>query len=184
MNAIDGRSLRLLIGGLLMLACNVVSVTPPPLTTAPSPVPPVMPAGLVLAHVTHIRDGDTIEVSINNSPSIPVRLIGIDTPENGQCYDGEATARMRTLVVNQDVLLEADPSQDDQDRFKRLLRFVWLQDGRSVNHLLVADGFAFEYTFRTAYKYQAMFKEAEQYAKAGQRGLWSPATCDGKTGRQ
>jgi micrococcal nuclease len=184
MKARDGGWVRPLIGGLLVLACNVVSVTPPPLTPAPSPVPPVMPAGLVLARVTHIRDGDTIEVSINNSPSLPVRLIGIDTPENAQCYDNEATAQMRALVVNQDVLLEADPSQDDKDRFQRLLRYVWLQDGRSVNHLLVADGFAFEYTFRTAYKYQAAFKVAEQYAKAGQRGLWSPATCDGKTGRR
>lgn len=149
---------------------------------------PVMPANVQRATLTRIIDGDTIEVSLNGVTE-SIRLIGLDTPERGQCFTTQATAQVTQIIVGQaavagvEVLLEADPSQDDRDRFARLLRFVWLPDARQVNFLMIRDGFGFEYTFRRAYKYQAEFRGAEAYAKQGQLGLWSPTTCNGQTGR-
>ncbi len=45
---------------------------------------------------------------------------------------------------------------------------------------MIAQGYAFEYTYNVPYQYQQSFKQAEQDARAQQRGLWSPATCNGE----
>ena len=42
---------------------------------------------------------------------------------------------------------------------------------------MIADGYAFEYTYDLPYRYQADFKAAETDASANDRGLWSPNTC-------
>ncbi|MCA9910613.1 MAG: thermonuclease family protein, partial [Anaerolineae bacterium] len=115
-----------------------------------------MPSDLTRAEVTRIIDGDTIAVSIAGNGD-RIRLIGIDTPESGRCYADEATARQAALTTNQSVLLEADASQDDRDKYGRLLRYVWLPDGRMVNAILVAEGYAFEYTYREPYRYVEEF---------------------------
>ena len=84
------------------------------------------------------------------------------------------------MLAGQIVRLEPDPSQGDQDRYGRLLRYVWLPDGRLVNLELIRQGYAFEYTYDRPYKYQALFQAAEREARAQQRGLWAPATCNGQ----
>ena len=71
-------------------------------------------------------------------------------------------------------LLEKDISETD--RFGRLLRYVYLEDGRMVNELLVAEGFAQVSTFPPDVKYVDRFLEAQ----AAERGLWSQ--CDGDEG--
>lgn len=72
--------------------------------------------------VTQVVDGDTIEVSREGVVE-RVRLLGIDTPERGQCGYDEATALIAGLVTGRDVtLVEGNP--DDRDRYDRLLRFV------------------------------------------------------------
>jgi len=73
-----------------------------------------------------------------------VRYIGIDTPETfhptrgEQPYGKEASARNKELVGGRTVYLEKDISETD--RYGRLLRYVWLEDGTMVNGALVADG--------------------------------------------
>ena len=42
---------------------------------------------------------------------------------------------------------------------------------------MIADGYAFEYTYDLPYRYQADFKAAENDARAQERGLWSPNAC-------
>jgi micrococcal nuclease len=78
------------------------------------------------------------------------------------------------------VLLEIDPSQDERDRYGRALRFVWLEDGRLFNLEMLAQGYAFEYTYDAKYKYQASFRQAQEMASERQLGLWSAATCGGE----
>jgi micrococcal nuclease len=57
------------------------------------------------------------------------------------------------------------------------LAYVWTESGRLVNLDMIADGFAFEYTYALPYRYQQDFKAAENDARAQERGLWSPSAC-------
>src|SRR5262249_2642362 len=88
--------------------------------------------------------------------------------------------RAHELLDGQAVFIEDDPSQGDVDRYGRALRYLWLSDGRLVNLELVAQGYAFEYTYNQPYKYQAQFKQAERDAREQGRGLWAPDACNGE----
>ncbi len=75
------------------------------------------------------------------------------------------------------VRLEADPSQTDRDKYNRLLRFVFLDDGTHINKLLIEQGFAHEYTYNVPYKYQSEFQASEKSAQELGVGLWSKEAC-------
>lgn len=172
--------------------------TPPPATPTSPPTrvvsPPTtipnnnlsLPAGLTPGEVFAIVDGDTVDITVGDQV-VRLRLIGIDTPETKdpnepvQCFGPEATNRARELLTGQAVLLEADPTQGEYDRYDRLLRYLWLADGRLYNHQMVVEGYATEYTYDKPYKYQQLFRQAEQEAQAQLAGLWSPNTCNGNT---
>jgi micrococcal nuclease len=147
---------------------------------------PERPAGLQRATVVGVVDGDTVDIRYGNNRTERLRLIGLDTPESVdrrrpvECYGLEASNRAKELLGGQVVYLEGDPSQDTRDRFGRLLRFVWLEDGRLYNLEMIAQGYAFEYTYDKAYKYQAAFRGAEEAAREAQRGLWAETTCAGE----
>jgi len=68
--------------------------------------------------VTRVIDGDTIELG-NGSD---VRVVGIDTPEVGQCGYDAATNNMARLVLNKQVRLTV--SDEDTDHYGRWLRYV------------------------------------------------------------
>jgi micrococcal nuclease len=143
-----------------------------------------MPGNLPKARVVKVVDGDTLDVTLDGKTQ-RVRLIGMNTPESVdprrpvQCFGIEASTRLKDLLQRQTVSLESDPSQDSQDQFGRLLRYVWLPDGRNANLLMLSEGYANEYTFNLPYKYQSQFKAAARQAKQNQLGLWSPRTCNG-----
>ena len=73
--------------------------------------------------------------------------------------------------------LETDPSQDSVDRYGRTLAYIWTASGRLVNLDMIAEGFAHEYTYDLPYRYQQIFRTAEDDARTHERGLWSPSTC-------
>lgn len=126
--------------------------------------------------VTKVVDGDTLEVQTPIGLE-KVRLIGIDTPETKkpgvaeQCYGAEATTRLKELVENKSVILEADTTQDDKDRYGRLLRYV-RTDEDFVNLRMVEGGFAREYTYQKQYIYQKLFKDSQIEAQRFYKGLW------------
>ncbi len=128
--------------------------------------------------VTRIIDGDTIEVQTALTKE-KVRLLGINTPEMRQehpdCFAKEATARIEELLSDKSVRLEADITQDDKDRYGRLLRYVYT-DEDFVNLRLVEGGFAKEYTYQKPYIFQTLFKDAQREAERFQRGLWYSCT--------
>lgn len=136
--------------------------------------------------VVKVVDGDTIDVMINGNTE-RLRLIGIDTPETVdprkpvQCFGIEASNKAKSLLAGTRVALEQDASQDERDAYGRLLVYVFLQDGTNFNHYMIAEGYAHEYTYRIPYKYQAEFKAAEAKARNSDKGLWSPAACNGNT---
>ena len=134
--------------------------------------------------VVKVVDGDTIDVEIDGKIE-RLRLIGIDTPETVdprkpvQCFGIEASKAAKELLFGKFVSLENDESQGERDKYKRLLRYVFLPDGTNFNLYMIAEGYAHEYTYDEPYKYQADFKQAEIDARNQNKGLWSPTTCSG-----
>ena len=130
--------------------------------------------------VMRVVDGDTVVVR-NGDEEESVRLIGIDTPEtvhpnkSVECFGREAADYMKQLLVDTRIILESDPSQGDRDRYGRLLRYLILPDGTNVNERMIRNGYAREYTYRTPYVYQSVFKNAENDAREHGRGLWGIA---------
>lgn len=68
--------------------------------------------------VTHVVDGDTVDLDNGET----VRLVGIDTPERGECGYDEARSALVDLVEGRRITLGA--SDEDRDRYGRLLRYV------------------------------------------------------------
>ena len=68
--------------------------------------------------VTRIVDGDTLELGTGQT----VRLVGIDTPEVGECGYQVASDNLARLVLDKRVRLTV--SDEDTDRYGRLLRYV------------------------------------------------------------
>lgn len=137
--------------------------------------------------VTKVVDGDTLEIE-RYGRTETVRLIGVDTPETVdprkpvQCFGKEASEHSKNLLTAKQVKLEFDPVVGERDKYNRLLAYVWLDQNTLFNQLLIGDGYAHEYTYRSqTYKYQNEFKNAEAHAKQSGRGLWAEATCNGKT---
>ena len=130
-----------------------------------------------LYKVEDISDGDTIKVRIAGKTET-VRLIGIDTPETKdprtgvQCFGKIASEKMAHLVKDRWVRLEADTQSDDRDRYGRLLRYVYLEDGTFINQKMVEEGYAFAYTLYPNDKLEK-FRDCERLARENNRGLWS-----------
>lgn len=71
------------------------------------------------SQIERVLDGDTIDVRIGDE-MYRVRYIGVDTPEVGNPFPGDATEQNRELVQAQTVTLVKDVSETD--RHGRLLR--------------------------------------------------------------
>ncbi|MFN8440618.1 MAG: thermonuclease family protein [Caldilineaceae bacterium] len=132
--------------------------------------PTVSLADAQSAQVTRIVDGDTIHVLLNGTDQT-VRYIGIDTPERGQPGYKAATEANRALVEEQTVYLLKETSETDRDG--RLLRQVYLTDGRWVNGELVVQGWAQPVRYAPdTLKAQELEAWARKAAQAKQ-GFWS-----------
>ena len=133
--------------------------------------------------VTRFDDGDTIEINMNGSKE-KIRFIGVDTPETHdprkavQCFGKAAAEFTKQLIGNSGVRLESDPLSSNRDRYKRLLRYVYLPEGKLVNLELIAQGYGFAYTGFPFTKSDE-FVAAQSAARDNNLGLWKeckPAT--------
>lgn len=144
-------------------------------STSTTPLRDVQGKQTSQVQVIRIVDGDTIDVQIEGKEE-KIRLIGINAPETNECFGKESTQRAGELLNFKNVSLEADQTQGERDKYKRLLRYVFI-DGVSFEETMIREGFAKEYTYSTAYKYQSLFKEAQKEAQENKRGLWSDGAC-------
>ena len=126
----------------------------------------------VTAEVVSVTDGDTIRVLMPDGTNEPVRLIGIDAPEDGSLLDQEATAYLEDLVLGKDVRLVVDVS--DRDRFDRLLRYVYVGDV-FVNSRMVRVGLAIARRYEPDTAKATLLEAAQGMAEHGALGLFSPA---------
>ncbi len=131
-----------------------------------------------LYRVVEVIDGDTIKVDVAGEIET-VRLVGIDTPEiagprspQGDYFGPEAAQYTKQLLENQLVYLIPDPMQSNRDKYDRLLRYVFLEDGTLINAKLIADGFAYNYMYEP-FQFMKQFDYLEKQAKEKQLGFWS-----------
>lgn len=136
--------------------------------------------------VTRVIDGDTLVLENNEL----ARLIGIDTPEmheSSKLYrdaqrfgqDVEAIKRLgrqsyeftKKLAEGKRVRLEFDAER--YDKYKRILVYVYLEDGTFVNARIVEAGYASLMTYPPNVKYADLFLKLYRQARQNQRGLWS-----------
>ena len=126
------------------------------------------------AVVSGIADGDTIDVHLKGRAE-RVRLIGIDTPEvyfGADCGGAQASAAMkRILQVGDRVELIRDRSQDNRDRYGRLLRYV-VHAGRDVGQRQIRKGWAKTYVFETPFQRLSSYRSAQRAARRADRGVW------------
>ena len=134
------------------------------------------------ATVTHVVDGDTIDVEIGGRTE-RVRLIGIDTPETKkpnapiECYGPEASAFTASLLpIGTEVLIERDIV--GRDDYGRLLGYVHLVDAGGnpttfVNMEVVEQGFARPLTIEPNSTFARDFADAARRAERSDLGLWA-----------
>lgn len=159
---------------------NKVTTTQPPVTA------PKTDSQYTYYSVTSVVDGDTVKVNINGTVET-LRLIGLDTPETVdprkevQCFGKEASNKGKELLTGKKVRIEKDSTQGDKDKYGRTLAYIYTESGIFYNKYMIEQGYAHEYTYNSAYKYQIEFKQAQKTAEANKIGLWSPSTCNGVT---
>ena len=133
--------------------------------------------------VFSVLDGDTFRYKDANGKLQSVRLIWVDSPESNtaryrktECYGKESKQALTNLIKGKTVKLEFDQNQSSSDNYGRQLAYVRLDD-LLVNQHLIAEGYAKEYTFKTAYSKQHEFQSAQSQAKEKKIWLWSPVHC-------
>lgn len=135
-----------------------------------STVPCVSEASEKDTFVKYVIDGDTITVPGRES----VRYIGIDTPERGEPFYGEARKRNSSLVKGKKVTL-VFCDKERRDKYGRLLAWVYA-DGVFVNEVLLREGLARRLPIPPCgTMFVTKFKAAEDSARAEGLGIWGYA---------
>jgi len=126
------------------------------------------------ARVERVVDGDTVVLSGLGK----ARLIGVDTPEvygGVECYGRAASAYAKRILDGRRVRWRYDV--EHRDRYDRALVYLWLEDGRFFNSMLVREGFATPLTIPPNVAYADRFVADARAARSAGRGLWR--SCGG-----
>jgi micrococcal nuclease len=127
--------------------------------------------------VTRVVDGDTFKIESGSSEDT-VRLIGVDTPETVdprrpvQHFGKEASEFTRRLVEGKRVALRGETGGQNRDKYDRLLRYVYLEDGTLVNAEIIRQGYGHAY-IKYPFSKMEEFIALERQAREQGRGLWS-----------
>jgi len=120
-----------------------------------------------------VIDGDTIKIKERDNL---VRLLGIDTPELHhpdlpvQKFGKEAKAYVKNLIEGKEVIIEYD-SLNLNDKYGRLLAYVYTKEGVLVNAELVKSGYAYVYAKSECSKTKE-FLMLENIARQFKKGVW------------
>jgi len=122
--------------------------------------------------VKWVNDGDTIVLTNGKR----VRYIGINSPEidhakqRAQPFGYAAKTFNKQMVLNRKIRLEFD--QEGQDRYGRLLAYIFLPDGIFLNEYMLQKGYAFFLFRKPNLKYHQRLLKAQQEAMQARKGLW------------
>lgn len=130
--------------------------------------------------VTRVIDGDTLDLNVpdGDEPTTRIRLWGVDTPEKArqdpptpaEPFANEATDLTRDLVQGKRVRLTLEPHRQ-RGNYGRLLAFVELSDGSTLNEALIAAGLAHA-DDRWPHRHIKSFESLERQARKAGVGLW------------
>ena len=117
------------------------------------------------ARVVRVIDGDTVQLRGVGR----VRLIGVDTPERGTCFEDAATRFTQARLGGRRVRYEL--GDEEEDRYGRTLAYLHSR-GRMHNLALVERGFAETLTIPPNDRFAKRFRRAERRARRGGVGRW------------
>lgn len=142
--------------GLLIVAAGTPVVRPPRASAQPQQC--------TLAYVV---DGDTV----NCRGGEQIRLVLIDAPDRGPFGELARTALASLLPVGTTLTVEVD--ERVRDREGRLLAYLFLEDGRMVNEMMIRQGYAFLKPSTVNRRYAQRLRAAESAARRMARGIWA-----------
>ncbi|MFY0644255.1 MAG: thermonuclease family protein [Bacteroidia bacterium] len=128
--------------------------------------------------VRYVIDGDTIIVEDGSNKGIKVRLIGINAPESRdykhrkkEAFGEESSDFLKQLLENQKVQLSYDVEELDQ--YGRHLAYVYLENGKMVNNIMLRAGYAELMTINPNVRHVSMFVQSQTFARENRLGIWS-----------
>lgn len=127
----------------------------------------------VLVKLRNVWDGDTFWAELPDGSEEKVRLIGVDTPELGDCYAGTASNYLHAQLVADCFWLTFDADCDDS--YGRVLAYAHTRDG-FVQVSLLEGGYAWAMEVAPNSTYASLFAAEQADAEAAGAGLWS--ACD------
>ena len=120
-------------------------------------------------------DGDTAWFYLDNE-RIKVRFLGIDTPESTNYveeYGKEVSDYTCHLLTNaKDIYLEYDLNSDKEDKYGRVLGWVFV-DNNNLSELLLSKGYAEVRYIYNDYKYIDSLCKSQEIAYLSKLGIWS-----------
>ena len=123
-------------------------------------------------------DGDTARFMIKGEERI-VRFLAIDTPESVhpdkevELFSKDASGYTCDAIKNaSEIYLEYDGNSDKEDKYGRVLAFVYV-DGELLEEKLIENGFAKVAYIYGDYAHVDELREAEERAKNKKIGIWS-----------
>lgn len=123
--------------------------------------------------VVAVTDGDTVKVLDASHTEWKVRLMGIDAPEKKQAFGARSKSNLSDLVFGKTVVVE----YSRKDRYGRTVGKI-LVNGVDANLEQIKAGMAWhyrKYAKEQPIEDREIYAQAEDRARAGQRGLWSNA---------
>jgi len=127
--------------------------------------------------VHKIVDGDTIDVDIDLGFNVSfyqrVRLAGIDTPESRTTdkYEKElgleVKKKLAEYLANAKDIVIRTQKPDSTEKYGRILGWLYIDNAeQSINHALIASGYAWEYMGDTKVKdFELLKKRRVEAAK-------------------
>ena len=133
--------------------------------------------------VVKVVDGDTLDIDIpdGNFSDTRIRLWGVDTPETknprtGRMYFGpEASQFVTEAAMGKRVTIHLERDRKTRDKYRRLLAYVQLPDGRFLNEALLSEGYAYA-DLRFKHSLYNKYKQLEALARKQKKGLWENVT--------
>jgi len=114
--------------------------------------------------VVSVHDGDTLTGINDANEQVKVRLDAVDAPELSQPYGQASKKALADLVFGKVITV----TTKKHDRYGRTIGHV-IVNKRDVNIKLLEDGAVWHYE---EYDHNKRLREAEQSARAAQKGLW------------
>lgn len=124
---------------------------------------PAIATAQLRGRVVQVHDGDTFVLLDDCTRLVHIRLAAIDCPELKQPYGATARRRVQHLCYGKELRIDSTGT----DRYGRVLGMAILPGGDTLNHLLLAEGLAWQYTRYDKHPHRAHLQQTAAAAKAG-----------------